>query len=158
MTESSATRRRLVVAAVLLIGVAAVALVLVFFSGLGVLPVSCTPQTGFNHTYVAENDTLIIQHQGGDKLSDRITVSVTDSETNVTATVVWLSESTDDYIRYGDSIAITDREGDGSVRAPWVPFDLNPGDHVRIWWETDTPPRGTCSDTTRGIAGGFTIS
>lgn len=91
----------------------------------------CPPATSFNHTYDTTNDTLTIEKlREADTLSPRVTVDITDAETNQTKTIVWLSDDDPSReIRHGDSITIAD-----SGAHPRVPFDLNPGDHIHIQW------------------------
>lgn len=119
----------------------------VLVAGLGGPPVGCAPQAEFVDTYHVINDTLVISHDGGDDLLGRISINITDSETNATETVVWVPGNSDRRIQPGDRIVITDREDGESVRAPWVSFDLGSGDRVHIKWEgTRLGENEVCSD------------
>nr|WP_197428319.1 type IV pilin N-terminal domain-containing protein [Halapricum sp. CBA1109] len=121
--------------------------ILVFVTSLGERPALACPAVEFNHTYDDANDTLLVEHDGGDALRDgKFTVVVTDEETNETATVVWLQENATRTIHINDSIAITDREGNQPVQAPWVPFDLGTGDLVEVRW--DVPEESECTSGT----------
>lgn len=128
--------------------------VVVFVTSLGERPAYTCPMADLNHTYDDANDTLFIQHTGGDRLRGGVTVVVADNETNTTAPIVWLPENSTAEISMNDSIAITDREGDQPVRAPWVPFDLGDGDRVHV--RVELPEESGCTGQSANISE-FTI-
>lgn len=133
------TNRRLALGS-LVAGVLLFAFVLWYvFLPAGHVPTERSPMAGFDHQYAATNDSLVVRQIGGDRLTGRITVSVTDAETNTTETVVWHHRGQPRPLRWDVPLVLTDQDGDGPTRFPAVAFDLDSGDRVRIRYEGDPP-------------------
>ena len=94
------------------------------FLPIGHAPVEHTPSAAFEHRQV-----------GGNELSGRVTIWITDAETNTTETVVWYDSASPPTLNWDVPLIITDQDETGPTRVPAVTFDLTPRDHVRLQYE-----------------------
>lgn len=144
---------RLVVAGITLSGIFVPGLGSTLLLDQGEPPVNRCPVADFNPTYGGANDTLPVEHVGGDRLSGRVSVVITDEETDATESMVWVSEESDARLHVNDSVAIADRVEREPVRAPWVSLDLDEGDPVQVRWDA----AGKESDCPRTVLDEFTV-
>lgn len=130
--RENVTRKRLAIGLLMLVILLLAVFVWYVFLPLGHFPSESTPMAGFEHEYSPGNDTLTIRQVGGNYLTGRVTVWITDAETNTTETVVWHDSDNPPTLDWDVSLVITDQDDTGPTRVPAVTFNLNPGDHARI--------------------------
>lgn len=107
---------------------------------------ACGPSLYVDHQFDSDADQLVITYIGGRPLEGdgRTVVTVTDAETNQTATVVWLRWRANTTVEPRDTIRIGEA---GQTNGSTVPFELGPDDRVRLLWQPplmDTLPPKRC--------------
>lgn len=116
----------------------------VFLTGLGDPLVAFSPQASFEHTYHAENDTLLVRHDGGDRLTGNLRVLVNGESAGVRLSANRTVENGRWVSERGAPAAATVPVGAGdSVRVHGV----DPGDEVRVVWRS----RRRCESSTLAL-------
>lgn len=107
------------------------------FGGIG----SGAPSTAFSFAYDADDGTLSVQADGGDRIddrnTDRLAVRVTDADTGRTATVNWSDVTAGGSLSVtaGSELTVADA-GAGTANAS-VGFVFEAGDTVELLWYGD---------------------